>query len=371
MLTRFSVENFKRFKGKITLDLSNPGPYDFNSEVIANPEKVISKAIIYGKNGAGKSSLGLAIFDIILHLTDNEKNIQDYDPYYCLENEYNSITKFEYVFRFDSSEVIYKYNKIGLDKLIEERLTINDKEVLYYDFKNHDGFVSLKGTETLRFKVGDNQISRVKYVSSNAILTKTPENDAFLSFIDFVNHMLMFYSLDTKNYQGFMRGAENIGSAIIKAGKLHDFNTFLNENGVDLKLKASEINGEQVMLAHYNQRYTIDFFRIASTGTKSLALFYYWYIHMGKVAFVYLDEFDAFYHYELSETIVKLMKKLNKTQVIFTTHNTDLLSNDLLRPDCYFEIKPDGIHSLDQLTDKELRKEHNLQRMYKADAFRE
>lgn len=38
-----------------------------------------------------------------------------------------------------------------------------------------------------------------------------------------------------------------------------------------------------------------DFFKIASTGTRSLALFYYWYIRMEKASFVFIDEFDAFY----------------------------------------------------------------------------
>lgn len=38
-----------------------------------------------------------------------------------------------------------------------------------------------------------------------------------------------------------------------------------------------------------------DFFKIASTGTRSLALFYYWYIRMKNASFVFIDEFDAFY----------------------------------------------------------------------------
>ena len=52
-----------------------------------------------------------------------------------------------------------------------------------------------------------------------------------------------------------------------------------------------------------------DFFKIASTGTRSLALFYYWYICMEKASFVFIDEFDAFYHFELSESVQKRLKK--------------------------------------------------------------
>ncbi len=52
-----------------------------------------------------------------------------------------------------------------------------------------------------------------------------------------------------------------------------------------------------------------------------------------------------------------------------TTHNTDLMSNDILRPDCYFLIQDNQIKAISECTEKELRKAHNLQKMYKAGAF--
>ena len=84
---------------------------------------------------------------------------------------------------------------------------------------------------------------------------------------------------------------------------------------------------------------------------------------------LFIDEFDAFYHFELSKAVVELIKSLPKTQVFVTTHNTDLLSNDLLRPDCYFEIVNNKIHAFNEMTDKDIRKAHNMQKMYKAGAF--
>ena len=90
---------------------------------------------------------------------------------------------------------------------------------------------------------------------------------------------------------------------------------------------------------------------------------------MGRASFVFIDEFDAFYHFELSKAIIELLKKLPNTQVFVSTHNTDLLSNDLLRPDCYFEIKDNKIRSFNEMTDKDIRKAHNIQKMYKAGAF--
>jgi len=122
--------------------------------------------------------------------------------------------------------------------------------------------------------------------------------------------------------------------------------------------------GNRGFIAEYT-----DFFKIASTGTRSLALFYYWYIRMKKASFVFIDEFDAFYHFELSESVQKKVNEIQNVQIFTTTHNTDLMSNDLLRPDCYFLLKDNSIKAISELTEKELRQAHNLQKMYKAGAF--
>ena len=45
------------------------------------------------------------------------------------------------------------------------------------------------------------------------------------------------------------------------------------------------------------------------------------------------------------------------------------MSNDLLRPDGYFLLENNSIKAIADLTDKELRQAHNLQKMYKAGAF--
>lgn len=90
---------------------------------------------------------------------------------------------------------------------------------------------------------------------------------------------------------------------------------------------------------------------------------------MKKASLVFIDEFDAFYHFELSEGVKKKVNEITGVQIFTTTHNTDLMSNDLLRPDCYFLLKDNSVKPLSELTEKELRQAHNLQKMYKAGAF--
>ena len=236
MLTRFCVENFKTFQSRLEFDLGNPGNYEFNMDAINMNEGVISKAAIYGFNGCGKSTLGLAIFDIVSSLTDREKGLRDYEPYLNLNNSNDKPARFEYYFVFDGVRVSYIYEKTRVDAFVKESLRIDDKEVLHYDFHKHEGIVTLSGAETLSLTSDENAISRVKYLRSNAILKDNRENTAFKEFISFVDNMLMFYSLDETRYRGYRTGQERIPDAIIEAGKLKEFEQFLHRNNISINL---------------------------------------------------------------------------------------------------------------------------------------
>ena len=177
------------------------------------------------------------------------------------------------------------------------------------------------------------------------------------------------------------QGGCNAGHTVVADGQTYKFH--LIPSGILYKGKVcmigpgtvihpesfeKEINGTKDLFWHF-EKGDYPFSSVASTGTMSLALFYYWYIVMSKASFVFIDEFDAFYHFELAESIVESIKGLKNTQVFVSTHNTDLLSNDILRPDSYFILNNGSIKSLNNLVDKDLRKAHNIQKMYKAGSF--
>ena len=67
MLRKFECRGFKGFKDWISFDLQ-VSDYPLNKGIIKNG--VVNKALIYGRNGSGKSNLGIAIFDLVRHLTD-------------------------------------------------------------------------------------------------------------------------------------------------------------------------------------------------------------------------------------------------------------------------------------------------------------
>lgn len=84
-----------------------------------------------------------------------------------------------------------------------------------------------------------------------------------------------------------------------------------------------------------------------------------------------MDGIDSFCHFSVAKKIGRMLKELKNVQILMTADSTDLLSNDILRPDCYFVIQDGRCDSLDYLTDMDIQIAHNLQRMYKAGLFSE
>lgn len=369
MLSKIEVSNFKNFNENFVFDLSDTSSFSFNPECVKN--KIVNKAMIYGQNGCGKSNLGFAIFDIILHLTDKEKELTYYKNYLNADSN-EKVATFKFTFKFDESVVEYNYTKTDYQTLKSEKLIINGNVFASIDKNKSSIFeTSAKGAENLKKDIGDSNISVISYIDKNTVLEDDSINRVFKKFINFVNSMLYFRSLDDKCYMGLQQGGGFIGHDIIEHGNLKDFENFLNEIGVNCKL-ISKKQGEKEEIFFKFKNKEIDFFDVASSGTRTLALFYMWYQRLkeeNKVSFLFIDEFDAFYHHNLSRTVIERLKEVTNTQVIVTTHNTSIISNDLLRPDCYFLMYPDKIKSLAKSTQKELREAHNIEKMYRAGSF--
>lgn len=69
----------------------------------------------------------------------------------------------------------------------------------------------------------------------------------FKKFIDFVDRMLLFYSLDNRGYEGFMNGSEGIAEGIVNSGRVQGFQDFLKENGIHYELYGHEADGKKVI----------------------------------------------------------------------------------------------------------------------------
>lgn len=152
---------------------------------------------------------------------------------------------------------------------------------------------------------------------------------------------------------------------------MQDFEEFLNAMGIGCKLALKQLPDGQRELYFVHDK-LIPFFENASSGTLALVELYRRVIGAGRGAtLLYLDEFDAFYHYEMADHIIRYFKKkYPKCQIIMTTHNTNLMTNRLMRPDCLFILSTEGkLTALCNATQRELREGHNLEKMYISGEF--
>lgn len=368
MLKRFEVESYKGFKDKIVFDLT-ARDYEFNKNIVSNG--IVNKAIIYGKNGTGKSSLGIALFDIIIHLTDKENLRPQYLMSYLNAESGKNEASFKYVFQFGDDIVEYEYKKRDAFNLVNEKLTINNKLIIFFDyFKRSKNYLDPDLVGNLNIDLIDNKLSVIKYIYRN---TPTNLDSPITKMMEFCDNMLWYRSLsDGNNYAGFTNGASSLVEKLYESGRVHDFEKFLADNDIHYKLEFVIVNSQHELMVVFENGNRMPFVGIASTGTMSLLLFFTWSIvAFKKISLLFIDEFDAFFHYEAAESIVKKLNKANSFQTILTTHNTYLMQNKLTRPDCCFIMTNNEIKSLYNSTGKEIREAHNLEKMYINGAFSE
>lgn len=366
MLQNFSVKGFRNFNDWYNFSLTTKKHYEFNSNSIKNG--IVNNSIIYGSNGCGKSNLGLAILDLALHINDIPVMNDLTTNYLNNDNKKNSIAEFLYEFKFGNDVVKYEYGKDSPTEVVYEKLSINDYVVIELDRRKSEKLdVNITGTETLNKDLSGSNISAIKYIKSNSVFNhKDKTSDVFKKFIEFVSGMVFFRTLTSRaEYSGQQLDGKKLSKKIIDSGNLPNFEKFINEAGVECKLELKgDADEERIVFKYKNS--TLDFLIAASTGTMSLGLFYYWWLKLDneELTFAYIDEFDAYYHHSLARLIVNKLIKVN-CQIILTTHNLSIMSNDLLRPDCYF-LMADKQYPFHELVDKDLRKAHNLEKIYKG-----
>ena len=364
MLIKFAVKNFRGFAERIEWDLSHPSNYEFNKYAIK--DGIIKNGIIYGPNGAGKSNLALAIFDIENHLSAKWKKTDYYSNFVYAGNP-NLPVDFEYVFKFDNDILEYHYSKNSVGLLVAESLTVNHKQVFRRNqsvFEIDDEQFKVDATIKENFKQNVNSVSVVNFLTASYPF---PQDHYIVKLILFVNSMLWFKNLDSREFIGLETATFSLEDFVIQNKYVEDFSEFL------AKVSGQQFNfvppkaGDKNLFCKIGGN-TILFQTIASTGTTALELLYVWIKRMSAASFVFIDEFDAFYHFKLAFEVCKQLFNLD-CQVFTSSHNTYLMTNELLRPDCNFILQNNKIKPLQYCTDKELRFGHNIEKLFRGGAF--
>lgn len=379
MLKKFSVKNFKNFKDEVCIDFEEIAGYQFNTDCIT--DGVISKMLIYGRNATGKTNLGKALMDIGFTMFGEPG--YGGNGIFLNADSPEEVAAFSYVFQFDDTELIYRYARFSEQELQDEELIINGKTVFKIDFAKHEfncdnlHYIKAETASIERYlqsmEMGTEIEERVesklpffRWIINNVALEK---DSIPVQLSKYIVRMRMVMA---KNAVIFRQSTVNeFSKSLEDKDALKDFEDFLNAMGVACKLITKKLPDGQNKLyfAHEN---LVSFYENASSGTLALAALYQRIIaKIYDTSFLYLDEFDAFYHYEMAENLVKFLKKrYPRCQVIMTSHNTNLISNRLMRPDCVFVLSGTGtLTALCNATQRELREGHNLEKMYISGEF--
>lgn len=377
MLRFFSVKNFRQFREELVFDFTNTRDYQFSPKCVK--DGLVNKAIIYGKNAVGKTSLMAAMQDIYFTTVGRTAVNADY-PYRNADSADDETIQFHYIFLLDGVTVDYRYEKTDFAHVVSEKLMFNDTVVFaysrkndYYDF-NH---VDIIGAEQLKWenfrKMGIDgadaelmgTLTALRFAYSN---TATDEGSLLKKLMNFITRMR--FSISTSTPMVFL-STRSMLNDLVNAGSdaVHKFETFLNEFGVTCKLTVlKEADGKKHL--YFDYKTPLLFLENMSSGTMLLTKFYLQFVFSKpRPSFIFVDEFDAYYHYELSEKIVKLLENEFDCQVVLTTHNTNLLSNSIMRPDCFLILHDGKLTPICDATTRELRQGHNLEKLYMSGEF--
>lgn len=363
MIKKFKVKNFKNFENELVLDFTKIREYEFNSKLIKN--NLINKVLLWGENNSGKSNLGAAMMDITRHLTDNEKDNILY-LYYHNGNNIDKYVEFQYEFVFGKIDIIYSYKKDEQSRLVYEELKENNEILFKYNYITNKFVNNIEEAKTIDLK-RNQDMSALKYIYNNTLYWS--KNSSIKLLMEFVNNMLWFRSLRRNEFMGITNDNENLNDFIINNNYLKEFEKFLSDCGQQFNLCVlSDAGKKRVGVKYDNSEAVLE--KVASTGTMSLWLFFYWMNRKDKISFVFLDEFDAFYHYDLAEKILNYINNEDSFQSIIISYNLYLIDNELMRPDCYMILKNNEIRSFADSTSKSIRQAHNLAKMMLSGEFK-
>ena len=375
MLKKFTVKNYKNFEKEVCLDFEKTAGYQFSTDCIT--DGLISKMLIYGKNATGKTNLGSAVMDIRAMLSDAIPGAET-EAFLNADSEEDAAT-FSYIFDFDGQEMVYRYAKFSDYRLKWEKLEINATLIFECNFSErklvfpHLEAVEAETANVERYvrvlEAGEGEqllLPFLRWLISNMAL---PDDSLLVKLLNYVRSMTM---VTTGNALMRVRfAASTFFKRLEQENKLEELEDFFNAMRINCRLVLKKLPDGQIEL-YFSHKKLVPFLKNASSGTLALLDIYRKIVvAIEKASFVYLDEFDAFYHYEMAENLVRFFKrKFPGSQIIMTSHNTNLMNNRLMRPDCLLILSGEGtLTALCDATERELREGHNLEKMYVSGEF--
>ncbi|MCU0401114.1 MAG: ATP-binding protein [Algoriphagus sp.] len=373
MIEEFSFGNFWSFKDMQTLNMTaakikskNPRLDTVNLIPVDEELSLLKSKAIYGANASGKSNVikALGAFIRIINNSVKDEKVLGMIDYFRLSTQtIDSPSFFQLTFRVDGIRFRYGFeaddNSIKSEWLFstpnkrEQALFIreNDKiiEINKTHFPEGQKSIDLAGSDGQIFRSNSLFLSSLGSFGFGKLSKQIIEIISSISIINGLGHVGMFnYAGDALEEQDKKRfildflkkgdlGIEDLFRVDLNHMDLPD--NLSNDERKELKnskmIVSSRTNFDQNLQPKGKSNFSFGFHE--SEGTKKmfeLSPFVYNALKLGSTLII--DEFDARFHPLLTQKIVELFNSdsnKNGAQLIFTTHDTNLLSADLLRRD--------------------------------------
>ena len=364
MLIEFSVGNYRSFKDKVTFSMvaanlvSKDKSLDENNVFVIDKElRLLKSAAIYGANASGKSNLAKALHFMKSFMVNSFKETQSTDkinvePFRLSTETERKPSYFELVFLMSGKKYRYGF-EVTQERVISEWL-----------------FYVPKVRETKLFERDIDTIEVSKKYNADGIQKRTRQNALFLSVsaqfnVDLAERLLEWTTEKLNIISGLhednhhytvecLVNNENRDDIIQLIKKLDlgiaeiqvvqkDFTEAIPDEIRQLIAKQTSIS-----IGTYHRKFdadgnyhSIEKFNLEtheSEGTQkvfALAGLLMNTLRKGKILII--DEFDARLHPLISLAIVRLFNSKetnpNNAQLIFMTHDTNLLDNKIFRRD--------------------------------------
>lgn len=398
MLIQFSFKNYKSFRDDTVLDLSAAKMTEFNNRVVTvGGEKILTVAAIYGANASGKSNVYDA-FNYMsvyvansLHYGDDAEHFDEYRPTPFLFDHVsaNAESSFEVYFTVpnDPTEKTYNYGFcIGKQGVVEEWLNSKAKTARKYStvFYRSENELDLKGFNKVGRASIETALNKEVLVVSLGAKLKIEKcklvRDWFVAneFADFGNVVSNLF-MSRRLPRGFVED-ENVQKKII------DYFSSFDESikGFHIEEIPKEDETKEPTYSINAIHKIVDSDETAeiplgmeSAGTlKMFALYSELLEVISRGSVLFIDELNARLHPLLVRNFILIFlnpeTNVNHAQLIFTTHDTWQLSNQLLRRDeiWFTEKDKQGVSTLYSLADfidedgTRIRKDESYEKNY-------
>ena len=375
MLVEFAIQNYRSFKELqvFSLEASKEEDFDDNSIRVVKTKgnyRIVKTKAIYGANASGKSNLILGLVSMWKILDNNLKYddvFKEFVSPFRLNTELrNQPTFFQIIFIHDGNRYRYGF-EVDTEKVHREWLYLKrDKEVMLFE---REGSKLLELNET-SFKEGKIIRQGIKMFTEKTLVVSvldqlsSPISTIVKECIN--NKIIISPNLPSQNRLGnrwFMEtlhhfeNDDNFKAWTVKL--LHEIDGSI----IDSKLQEVVLPNGQVskipMIIRAMNKDSVPFMLETeeASGTKKVFDFshiIYKSIRQGKALII--DEMDALLHPKLTRKIIELFQSPEahkEAQLIFATHDTNLMDNELLRRDqiTFLEKSNEGDSEVFDLTD--------------------